>query len=173
MYKVTAIIGCMFAGKSTKLIELIQTAKKQNKNFLVVKPDLDNRYATDYIVTHDNLQYHAYNVSRGILGDLDLSQLEVLFIDEVQFFDYSVVDVIRNLARLGKEIIFSGLNYDYRKERFKNVEHLLPYCREIIHLYAACDCGADAIYTKRIIESDDLILVGGEESYKAVCPKCY
>jgi thymidine kinase len=173
MLKITGIIGCMFAGKSTRLIKEIEKANHKGKNFIAIKPSMDNRYDKDYIVTHDKLQFKAINVDLSNMREVLDRNHEIIFIDELQFFDESIVDTLIKLAYQGIEIWFSGLNYDYKKNEFANVKYMKKFCEKIHYLKAKCECGMPAEYSKRMIESEDLFVLGGEESYKPVCENCF
>lgn len=178
---IEVITGPMFAGKSEELIRRINRLKYAKKKFLVFKPQIDNRYSDNDIVSHQKRSQKSINVSKGtdilryITPDLDC-----VCIDEVQFFDDSIVDVIDVLANRGIRVICAGLDQDFRGQPFGSMGTILCKAESITKLTAICPvCGAEATMTQRLIngepanESDPTILVGAKESYEPRCRKCH
>lgn len=175
------ISGCMFAGKTEELIRRINVLRYAKKNIVVFKPAIDNRYSDTKVVSHGGSSVDSLVVSkaRDILNYVDDS-VDVVAIDEVQFFDSEIVAVCDQLAGSGKRVMVAGLDMDFRGEPF-NVMPILITCAEFVtKLTAVCTtCGAPATRTQRLVNGvaasyhDPIILVGASESYEARCRHCH
>jgi len=168
------ILGPMFSGKSSELIKLMRRYNIKKLKTVVVKFSMDNRYSlTDNVVTHDQFHYPAIKCNN--LSELKhiLEQHEVIGIDEGQFFP-DLAQVCEELANMGKHIVISALNANYKREAFESIRDIFPKCEKIINLQSICFyCNEDAPFTLRTVQNDDEILIGGIESYKPVCRSCY
>jgi len=175
------IAGCMFAGKTEELIRRINVLRFAKKNIKVFKPAIDNRYSNTKVVSHAGSSVDSLVVAkaRDILDYIDDS-VDVVAIDEVQFFDSEIVAVCEQLACSGKRVMVAGLDMDFRGEPF-NVMPVLITCAEFVtKLTAVCTCcGAPATRTQRLVNGeaasyhDPIILVGASESYEARCRHCH
>jgi len=175
------ISGCMFAGKTEELIRRINVLRFAKKNIKVFKPAIDDRYSNTKVVSHAGSSVDSFVVlkARDILGYVDDS-VDVVAIDEVQFFDSEIVAVCDQLAGSGKRVMVAGLDMDFRGEPF-NVMPILITCAEFVtKLTAVCTtCGAPATRTQRLVDGvaasyhDPIILVGAAESYEARCRHCH
>ena len=175
------ISGCMFAGKTEELIRRINVLRFAKKNIKVFKPAIDDRYSNTKVVSHAGSSVDSFVVSkaRDILDLVDDS-VDVVAIDEVQFFDSEIVAVCDQLAGSGKRVMVAGLDMDFRGEPF-NVMPVLITCAEFVtKLTAVCTtCGAPATRTQRLVNGfaasyhDPIILVGASESYEARCRHCH
>lgn len=175
------ISGCMFAGKTEELIRRINVLRFAKKNIKVFKPAIDDRYSNTKVVSHAGSSVDSFVVlkARDILGYVDDS-VDVVAIDEVQFFDSEIVAVCDQLAGSGKRVMVAGLDMDFRGEPF-NVMPILITCAEFVtKLTAVCtSCGAPATRTQRLVDGvaasyhDPIILVGASESYEARCRHCH
>lgn len=166
----TIITGCMFAGKTTTLINKI---KEKNKDYIIFKPEIDKRYAVNSVVSHngDSIPCTPIKNSKDILKFVN--NYSLIGIDEVQFFDNDIITICNILANSNKEIFISGLSTDYLGKPFNIVAHLLAISDEIIKVQGICECGNKTNFNKRLNENKDIILVGGESDYKSVCRKCF
>ena len=171
------ITGCMFAGKTEELIRRINTLQFAKKKVVVFKPAIDNRYEEDYIVSHAGSKVKSYAISHAedILMFLD-ETVDVIAIDEVQFFDEKVIDVCDYLAREGYRVMVAGLDMDFRGEPFGVIPTLLTHAEFVTKLTAVCTaCGSPATRTLRLVDGEPasydnpVILVGASESYEARC----
>jgi thymidine kinase len=177
------ITGCMFSGKTEEFVRILrrQIIARRNKPRSVVpfKPDIDNRYSTTCVVSHSNMSLEAdlipWNKPELILEGVN-PDTEIVGIDEVQFFNASIVGVIQNLLSLGIDVYVAGLKQDFRGEVFGAMGILLILADSITMLTAVCDvCGAPATNTQRLIDNrpapwdSPQVLVGGLESYGARC----
>lgn len=178
---VEVICGPMFAGKTEELIRRTTRMEFAKKNFLVFKPVIDQRYSMNEVVSHSKYKKKAINISdpKDIYNYLSLDTQAVV-IDEVQFFDEKMIDVISDLANHGLRVICAGLDLDFKGQPFGIIPSLLAIAERITKLSAICVCcGAEATRTQRIINGkeayidDPIVLVGAKESYEARCRKCH
>ena len=169
--KIHLVIGPMFSGKSSFLFRKINECKNVGKRILVINHTNDSRCG-DEIKTHDSLRHSALKVSN--LDDIDnsfINEANVIIIDEAQFFMGLKTFVEKELAT-GKTILLAGLDGDYKQRKFGELLDCIPLADEVTKLTAMCmDCldGTQGPFTKRIVESKKLELVGGDDMYKAVC----
>lgn len=170
---ISLILGPMFSGKTTELIRNIKRYSIANKKCIIYKHEMDNRYDNDKITTHDNVKWDAkcYN---NLLNLLEESmEYDIIGIDEGQFFP-DIVAFSEKLASCGKIIIIAALDADYKRNPFGRILDLIPLSENIIKLKAICGyCKNDASFTKRLIFSEKIELIGGSEIYMAVCRTCY
>ena len=169
----------MFAGKSEELIRRVRTLSFSNKNIIAFKPAIDDRYSIDEIASHAGERYKAYaiNKAQDILKYIK-EDTNIVAIDEVQFFDKSIIEIIEDMANKGIRVIVAGLDKDFRGEPFGIMPELLARAEFVTKLSACCKvCGQGATRTQRIINGkpayyeDPIILVGANESYEARCRK--
>jgi thymidine kinase len=186
----------MFAGKTEKLIELYEKCKLKK---IAIKWSNDLRYSERRIVSHNGASI--VSVSCNNLFDIsikDLIDVEVIFIDESQFFS-DLTEFINSMNTIGKSIVFAGLEYDFKRESFGQTSEAKYLCSDVIILYALCGCGNKASLTKKknknvintnvintnvidigdstnvidIGDSTNVIDIGGSDKYEPVCEKCY
>lgn len=179
--QITVICGSMFAGKSEELIRRARRALYAKKKVQVFKPAIDNRYDETAVVTHMGVRHEAVPVTCA--ADLEskiLPDTEVVCIEEVQFFDRSIVPLVVDLADSGRQVVCAGLDQDFRREPFGPMPELLAVADEVVKLRAICmKCGAIASHTYRTIDGkpahrdDPVILIGATEKYEARCRNCY
>lgn len=176
------ICGSMFSGKTEELLRRIRRAEIARKQIMVFKPHLDNRYGLDRVASHNGVARDDALVveSADAILDLVAPDVEVVAVDEAQFFDWSIADVCNELADRGKRVIVAGLDQDFRNEPFGPMPLLLALAERVDKLHAICvKCGASASRTQRLIDGrparydDPVILVGGSESYEARCRDCH
>ncbi len=172
---IEAICGPMFSGKSEELIRRLRRANIARKKVQVFKPAIDTRYSESDIVTHAEIRMRSEPVNSvtELLDRLDW-KTEVVGIDEANFFGSGLVAVVDQLANGGKQVIVAGLDTDYMGRPFAPMPDLLALAESIMKTLAICMCcGAPAKHTQRLIESDELILVGAAGSYEARCRRCF
>lgn len=175
---VEVICGSMFSGKSEELIRRVRRATYGKLTVRVFKPAIDNRYAAeDTVVTHNGSSTIARPIkqSKDILEYME-ADVDVVGIDEVQFFDDGIVDVIGYLADQGVRVIAAGLDTNFRGEPFGSMPQLMALSEAVTKLNAICPvCGSLASRTQRLIDGkpaaydDPVILVGASESYEPRC----
>jgi thymidine kinase len=172
---IEAICGPMFSGKSEELMRRLRRAMIARKRVQVFKPVLDDRYSGDEIVSHADrrMQSEAIQGPSDILARLDW-RTEVVGIDESNFFGQELVSVATQLADSGKQVIIAGLDTDYMGRPFPPMPDLLTLAESITKTLAICmRCGNPAKHTQRLVESDDLIVVGAAGMYEARCRRCF
>lgn len=171
------ICGSMFSGKSEELIRRVRRAQFAKQEVKVFKPAIDNRYSEEAVVSHNGTSVIAIPVScaSDIRKHLT-THTDVVAIDEVQFFDEHVVDVVQQLADEGYRVIVAGLDQDFRGEPFGPVPTLMAIAESVTKLQAVCTvCGSPASRTQRLINGrpasyhDPVILIGASESYEPRC----
>lgn len=175
------IIGGMYSGKTTKLINLINQAKDHDIKFQVFKPIIDNRYDKNKINSHNKVSTECELIENSArFSDKIMDDTEIVFIDEIQFIDSGIVQHIENLIDSGKVIVCTGLNLDFKQEAFNVIRDLLPNADYIDKLTSNCyKCNDIATLTQRLIDGkpagyyDPVVLVGSENLYKPVCRSCY
>ena len=181
---IEVICGCMFAGKTEELIKRIKVLQYAKKNVVAIKPTIDNRYSDDMIASHAGSLMKCICVDihdlKTIANLIDDKKVDVVVIEEVQFFDEGIVDICELLAKNKKRVIVAGLDTDFRGEPFPIMASLLAKAEFITKLSAVCMvCGAPATKTQRLIDgkpakySDPIVLVGASECYEARCRTCH
>ncbi len=171
------VTGCMFSGKSEELIRRIRRAEIARQKVLVFKPLIDHRYSRKGVVSHSGISVEAIPVENPeAILEHDLSEIQVVAIDEIQFFTKEIRYVIEKLVLSGIRVIAAGLDMDFRGEPFGPMPELMSMANKIDKLEAVCTvCGVPAYYTQRIIAGipasydDPVILVGAQEAYEARC----
>lgn len=178
------ICGSMFSGKSEELIRRVRRVVIAKKKVAVFKPSIDTRYHATSVNSHDgnSLQAMVVDVDRAeLISEVACQQdVDVVAIDEAQFFDEKIVDVVKHLVEKGKRVIVAGLDLDFAMRPFGSMPVLMAYADEVTKLKAICvKCGEPAFCTQRLIDGrpasirDPLIVIGGRESYEARCRKCH
>ena len=173
--KIILIISCMFSSKTTTLISYIRRYTIAKKTILTINFARDTRYDNSSIVSHDNIKYKADYMCNNLseIPEEHIEKVDVIVIDEGAFFN-DLVSFADNWANKGKIVIVAGLDGTYQREPFPNIVNLIPKAEEVHKLSAICTlCGEDAHFTKRIIESNQQILIGGSDIYEARCRICF
>jgi thymidine kinase len=168
------IAGGMFSGKSEELIRRLRRAVIARQRVQVFKPIIDDRFSTDDIVSRDERRLKAVSVtsSAELLARVEIG-VQVVGIDEVQFFDAGVVDVCMQLADAGIRVIAAGLDQDYMRRPFGPMPGLLAVAEEVSKMHAVCvRCRGAAHYSQRVSGGDAQVEVG-DSSYEARCRSCY
>ena len=174
---IECITGSMFSGKSEELIRRLRRGIYAKQKVIVFKPAIDDRYHKEKVVSHDGNEIEAINIStsREILNQ-DLDNVDVIGIDEVQFFDGEIVNIVEQLAKNGHRVVVAGLDMDFRGEPFEPMPKLLAVSEQVTKLQAVCAvCGSPSSRTQRLINGepakidDPIILVGANESYEPRC----
>ena len=153
----------MFSGKSEELIRRVTRSKIARVPVQVFKPRLDNRYAEAEVVSHSAMKIDAIPVEDSLdLLKAIADTTQVIGIDEGQFFDDGLVDIVDNLAATGKQVIIAGLDTDYLRRPFEPIPSLCDRAEYVTKVLAVCHrCGGPGMYTQRIVHSDDLVVLGG------------
>jgi thymidine kinase len=172
---IEVICGPMFSGKSEELIRRLRRAMIARKRVQVFKPSLDTRFSEDEIVSHADVRMKSAVVpdAAEILSRMDW-RTEVVGVDEANFMGPGLIEVAGRLADSGKQVIVAGLDTDYMGRPFTPVPELLALAESITKTLAICvRCGNPAKHTQRLVDSDDLIVVGAAGMYEARCRRCF
>jgi thymidine kinase len=179
---IEVVAGVMFSGKSEELMRRVRRAIIARKRVQVFKSHLDSRYAGLLAVSsHDGRSVEAVPVdsSLQIAQRIDPTA-QVIAVDEAQFLDHGIVDVVTSLAARGRRVILAGLDTDFRGEPFGPMPDLMAIAETVDKLSAICVlCGASATRTQRLIDGEPAawdsptIMVGGHEAYEARCRACH
>ncbi len=171
---IEVIAGSMFSGKTEELIRRLKRAKIANQKVEIFKPEIDSRYSEKEVISHDDnaIMSTPVSTSRNIL--LLATDVEVVGIDEAQFFDISLADVCNDLANRGIRVIVAGLDMDFRGKPFGPIPALLATAEYVTKVHAICmQCGNLAQYSFRKDTSDKIVLIGEKNVYEPLCRNCY
>lgn len=171
---IEVICGSMFSGKTEELLRRLKRAQIANQKISIFKPLVDNRYHDKHVVSHDD----NYIESKAVANSKDIhtgvGDATVVGIDEIQFFDDSIVGVCEGLAAQGKRVIVAGLDMDFKGKPFGPMPALLAVSEYITKLHAICPhCGNLATHSYRLALEQDQVMVGEKESYEPRCRTCY
>lgn len=173
--RVEAISGGMFSGKSEELVRRLRRAAIARQRVQVFKPGADTRHDPQRLITRDKRELEA--VSVGCSADIRAklaTDVQVVGIDEAQFFDDGLIDLVCELADSGVRVIVAGLDLDYLRRPFGPMPRLLAIAEYVDKVHAVCmRCGAPAHYSQRTAGGGEQLQVGDTESYEARCRRCY
>ena len=172
--RIEVICGSMFSGKTEELIRRLKRATFARQRVEIFKPSIDTRYSDEAVVSHDHnsIQSTAIDSSGGIL--LLTSEIDVVGIDEAQFFDNGLVDVCNELANNEVRVIIAGLDMDYKGIPFGPIPALCAIADEVTKVHAICvKCGDLAYVSHRTVHNEKRVLLGEKEEYEPLCRQCY
>ena len=171
---IEVICGSMFSGKTEELIRRMKRAQFAKQTVEIFKPCIDVRYSEDKVVSHDSHSIHSTPISSPAQM-LELSNdVEVVGIDEAQFFDNSLIDVVQTLANRGIRVIIAGLDTDFLGKPFGPMPALMAVAEDIQKVHAICvKCGSPANHSHRLSKSEELVLLGEKDEYEPLCRHCY
>jgi thymidine kinase len=172
---VEVVCGSMFSGKTEELLRRIKRAKLAKLGVVVFKPRVDDRYDEVKVVTHEGASTEAVPIADpSDMLSLVGPNVAVVGVDEVQFFDDGVVDIVEELANRGVRVICAGLDQDYRGMPFGPMPRLLAIAEYVTKLHAVCmRCGGEASRSQRLIATEGQLFVGGSAAYEARCRRCF
>ena len=171
---IEVICGSMFSGKTEELIRRLKRAQFAKQRIEIFKPAIDIRYDKEKVISHDLNEIPSTPVasSSTILELID--QVDVIGIDEAQFFDNKLPGVCATLAKNGVRVIVAGLDMDYLGNPFGPIPNLMANAEFVSKVHAICvECGDLAIHSNRIVSSKDLVHLGEQEEYEALCRSCF
>ncbi len=171
---IEVIAGSMFSGKTEELLRRLRRAGIARQRVEIFKPMVDNRYSDDEVVSHDSNSIRSTPVESS--GNILLlsSNVDVVGIDEAQFFDNNLVAVCNQLAGQGIRVIVAGLDMDFKGIPFGPMPALMASAEYVTKVHAICmHCGDLAQYSLRKTQSDKLVELGASDTYEAVCRACY
>jgi thymidine kinase len=171
---IEVVCGSMFSGKTEELIRRMKRAKFAKQRVEIYKPAIDVRYSEEDVVSHDRnvIQSTPVDSSQNIL--LMVDDIDVVGIDEAQFFDMGIVDVCRQLADRGIRVICAGLDMDFRGIPFGPMPALCAIADDVMKVHAICvRCGAQAYVSHRKVQEEKRVLLGEVNEYEPLCRVCY
>lgn len=171
---IEVICGSMFSGKTEELIRRLRRASIAKMNVEIFKPAIDVRYDEEQVVSHDRnvIESTPVNHSGNIL--LMSSEVDVVGIDEAQFFDDGLVDVVQKLADQGMRVVIAGLDMDFRRRPFGPMPTLCAIADSVSKVHAICvECGRLANYSYRLNDAEQQVMLGELDEYKPLCRSCY
>lgn len=171
---IEVVVGSMFSGKTEELIRRLKRAKIARQKVEIFKPAIDVRYSDQEVVSHDATSIHSTPVSNSSNILLLCSDVDVVGIDEAQFFDTGLVDVCNTLANNGTRVIVAGLDMDFRGKPFGPIPAIMANAEYVTKVHAICmHCGNLAQFSHRTTAADNLVLLGEKDVYEPLCRKCF
>ena len=169
---IEVICGSMFSGKTEELIRRMKRAQFAKQKVEIYKPCLDVRYSQ--VVSHDSHSIPSTPIDSPASMLLLSSDVEVVGVDEAQFFDETLVDVVQTLANRGIRVIVAGLDTDFMGKPFGPMPALMAVAEDIQKVHAICvKCGSPANHSHRLVASDALVVLGEKDEYEPLCRHCY
>jgi len=171
---VEVICGSMFSGKTEELIRRLKRAQYAKQKVEIFKPAIDVRYDEEKVVSHDSNEVHSTPVPSSANILLLANDVDVIGIDEAQFLDDELPAVCSALANRGVRVIVAGLDMDYLGNPFGPIPNLMATAEYVSKIHAICvDCGDLAMHSNRITASKDLVHLGEQKEYEALCRSCF
>ena len=168
------ICGSMFSGKTEELIRRMKRAKFPRQKVEIFKPAIDTRYSEEDVVSHEGNAIASTPLDNAASILLLSSDIEVVGIDEAQFFDKGLVDVCNELASRGIRVIVAGLDMDFRGVPFGPMPDLCAIADEVTKVHAICvRCGNLAYLSHRLVAGEKRVLLGEKMEYEPLCRVCY
>ena len=168
------ICGSMFSGKTEELIRRMKRAKFARQNVEIFKPAIDVRYSEEDVVSHEGNAISSTPIDSSASILLMSAGVDVVGIDEAQFFDEHIVEVCNELANQGTRVIVAGLDLDFKGLPFGPMPALLAIADEVTKVHAICvRCGSLAYVSHRLVSNDKQVLLGETQEYEPLCRECY
>ena len=172
--RIEVVCGSMFSGKTEELIRRLKRAKFAKQRVEIFKPAMDVRYSEENVVSHDSNSIESTPIDSSASILLFTSEIDVVGIDEAQFFDEGLVNVCNQLANNGIRVIIAGLDMDYKGVPFGPIPALCAIADEVTKVHAICvKCGQLAYVSHRIVKNDKRVLLGEKDEYEPLCRECY
>lgn len=171
---IEVICGSMFSGKTEELLRRMKRAQIAKQQIEIFKPAMDTRYSDYDVVSHDKNSIASTPVEHSSNILLLASNIEVIGIDEAQFFDMGLIDVAQQLADQGVRVIIAGLDMDFKRNPFGPMPGLCAIADDVTKVHAICvECGRLANYSYRLVANDKQVMLGELEEYQPLCRICY
>lgn len=172
--RIEVVCGSMFSGKTEELIRRLKRAEFAKQRVEIFKPALDTRYSEIEVVSHDRNSIMSTPVDSSSLILLLSSDIDVVGIDEAQFFDDGLVAVCNELANKGIRVIVAGLDMDFKGVPFGPIPALCAIADEVTKVHAICvRCGALAYVSHRLVNNEKRVMLGEQAEYEPLCRECY
>ncbi len=171
---IEVIAGSMFSGKTEELIRRLKRAKIAKQRVEIFKPKIDTRYSEKKVVSHDSNSIHSTPVANSseILNLIE--NVEVVGIDEAQFFDETLIDVVNELANKGIRVVIAGLDMDFQGKPFGPIPLLFAVAEYVTKVHAICmKCGNLAHHSHRTTSAENLVVLGEKDAYEPLCRYCF
>jgi thymidine kinase len=170
MGRIEVIAGCMYSGKTEELIRRLIRARIAKQSVIVFKPAIDTRYAVEEVVTHAGMSFPCFPLQSAQEILSGAQEAHVVGIDEAQFFDAALPDIVEQLAASGKRVVIAGLDLDSDGQPFGPMPHLMALAEEVVKPTAVCTtCGGNATRTQRMVRNWERVLLGSTGAYDARC----
>jgi len=171
---IEVVCGSMFSGKTEELIRRLNRARIAKLKVEIFKPGIDTRYSDEDVVSHNSNSINSIPVENAQQILFYANDVDVIGIDEAQFFGSELIDVCQQLANQGIRVIVAGLDMDFLGKPFGPMPDLMAIAEDVTKVHAICmRCGSLAQYSHRIIAGDKLVVLGETESYEPLCRSCY
>ncbi len=171
---VEVIVGSMFSGKTEELIRRLNRARIAKLKVEIFKPAVDTRYHEEDVVSHNDNAIRSTPIESAQQILLYANNVDVVGIDEAQFFDNQLADVCNQLANSGIRVVVAGLDMDFQGRPFGPIPHLMAIAEYVTKVHAICmRCGSLAHFSHRTIDNEKLVVLGETESYEPLCRQCY
>ena len=171
---IEVVAGSMFSGKTEELIRRLKRAKIAKQKVEIFKPMVDVRYSETEVVSHDENAIHSTPVENSANILLLAGDVDVIGIDEAQFFDKGLINVVTQLANMGIRVIVACLDMDFKGEPFGPIPGLMAVADYITKVHAICvRCGSIAQFSHRLSEKEQVVLLGEKDIYEPLCRRCY
>ena len=172
---IEVICGSMFSGKTEELIRRMRRAQFANQKIRIYKPSVDVRYSEDKVVSHDFHSIESKPISDSATMLESLSDgIQVVGVDEAQFFDEKIVEVCSKLADNGIRVIIAGLDMDFLGKPFGPMPALMAIAEDVLKVHAICvKCGSPAAHSHRLSKDSSLVVLGEKDVYEPLCRHCY
>lgn len=172
--RIEVVCGSMFSGKTEELIRRLRRAKFAKQRVEIFKPALDTRYSEIEVVSHDRNSIMSTPVDSSSSILLLSADIDVVGIDEAQFFDDGLVQVCNELANKGIRVIVAGLDMDFKGVPFGPIPALCAIADEVTKVHAICvRCGSLAYVSHRLVANDKRVMLGEQAEYEPLCRECY
>ncbi len=172
--RIEVVCGSMFSGKTEELIRRMKRAKFAKQNVEIFKPAIDVRYSEEDVVSHEGNAISSTPIDSSASILLMSAGVDVVGIDEAQFFDEHIVEVCNQLANQGTRVIIAGLDLDFKGKPFGPMPALLAIADEVTKVHAICvRCGSLAYVSHRLVSNDKQVLLGETQEYEPLCRECY
>ncbi|SRR5690554_1995276 len=171
---IEAITGSMFSGKTEELLRRLKRAKFAKQKVEIFKPVIDTRFSSTEVVSHDENAIRSTPVDNSSNILLLAGDVDVIGIDEAQFFDSGLTEVVQKLANMGVRVLIAGLDMDFKGIPFGPMPGILAIADYVTKVHAICvRCGSIAQFSHRFSEKEQVVLLGEKEVYEPLCRRCY
>ena len=171
---IEVITGSMFSGKTEELIRRLRRAEIAKQRVEIFKPAIDSRYSVTEVVSHNENSIRSTAIDNSSTILLLSGNIDVIGVDEAQFFDENLVEVCNKLADMGIRVIIAGLDMDFRGKPFGPMPGLMACAEYVTKVHAVCmRCGNIAHFSHRLSDAEKLVMLGEKESYEPLCRECF